>query len=132
MEPSIFTRIINREIPCHKVYEDDKVLAFLDVHPQAPGHTLLIPKQQIDELWDVDDETYHYLWSIAKKLGPHIRDTMQTPRVSVVVMGFGVPHTHIHLIPTRSEADVKRSQDTDSPIDHDALAAIADKLRFND
>lgn len=132
MEPSIFTHIINGEIPWHKIYEDDKVIAFLDVHPQTPGHTLLVPKQQIDELWDVDDDTYHYLWTVAKRLAPHIRDTMGTPRVSVVVMGFGIPHTHIHLIPTHSEDDVKRPQDLDSPIDHDRLATVAAKLRVDD
>ncbi len=132
MEDSIFTKIIKGEIPCHRVYEDDDVIAFLDVHPQVEGHTLVIPKVQVDHLWDLDEETYTHLWGVAKRLALHISDHVEQPRVGAVVMGYGVPHAHIHLIPIASEADLKNPQDTESPINHDALARVAEKLRLDD
>ncbi|QCT39505.1 HIT family protein [Candidatus Saccharibacteria bacterium oral taxon 955] len=132
MEYSIFTKIIKGEIPCHKIYEDETAIAFLDVHPQVEGHTLVIPKQQVDHLWDLDDGLYNHLWSVAKKLAVHIRDRVPEPRVSALVMGYGVPHAHIHLIPIASEDDIRKPQDTESPINHEALAKVAEKLRFDD
>lgn len=132
MEDSIFTKIIRGEIPCHKIYEDDQVLAFLDVHPQTPCHTLVIPKVQVDHLWDLNEQTYQHLMMISKKLGSHIRDNTDRERVAMVVMGYGVPHAHVHLIPIASEAELKAPQDTESPIDHDALASIAEKLQYRD
>lgn len=130
-EPSIFTRIINGEIPCHKIYEDDSVLAFLDVHPINPGHTLVVPKKQIDHIWDLDDEDYQYLWKISKKIALHIKNTLKCPRVGVVVEGFGVPHCHIHLIPIYQGNDLKKPQeDKDTLIDHAALAEVADRLKI--
>lgn len=131
MEDSIFTRIIKGEIPCHKIYEDDQVIAFLDVHPLAPGHTLVVPKQQIDHIWDLDDATYGYLWSVAKRLGAHMKDTLSPARVGVTVEGFGVPHVHIHLIPIEHGNDLKKPQDLESDIDHEALATMADTLRLS-
>lgn len=130
-EPSIFTRIINGEIPCHKIYEDEKVIAFLDVHPINPGHTLLVPKIQVDHLWDLMEEDYDYLFKVAKKLAVHIRQTIDCPRVGLVVEGFGVPHVHLHLIPIYQGNDLKKPQENkDSLIDHDSLAKIAQKLNF--
>ena len=130
-EPSIFTRIINGEIPCHKIYEDDSVLAFLEVHPINPGHTLVVPKKQIDHIWDLDDEDYQYLWKISKKIALHIKNTLKCPRVGVVVEGFGVPHCHIHLIPIYQGNDLKKPQeDKDTLIDHAALAEVADRLKI--
>ena len=130
-EPSIFTRIINGEIPCHKIYEDDSVLAFLDVHPINPGHTLVVPKKQIDHIWDLDDEDHQYLWKISKKIALHIKNTLKCPRVGVVVEGFGVPHCHIHLIPIYQGNDLKKPQeDKDTLIDHAALAEVADRLKI--
>lgn len=128
MEDSIFTKIIRGEIPCHKVYEDDKVIAFLDIHPINLGHTLLVPKQQIDHIWDVPNDLYHYLWDIAKKLQPRIKEATQAQRVGIVVEGYGVPHTHIHLIPLLHPDDIKKHQDLNSQPDHTALAAMAAKL----
>ena len=128
MEDSIFTRIIKGEIPSHKVYEDDQVIAFLDVHPLRPGHTLVVPKVQIDHLWELDDETYQYVWMVVKRLGAHIKETLRSPRVGVIVEGFGVPHAHIHLIPIEKGDDLKQVQDTEGEIDHEALAAMAEKL----
>lgn len=129
MEDSIFTKIINGEIPCHKIYEDDEVIAFLDVHPMAEGHTLVVPKQQTDHVWDLDDEMYQHLWQVAKQLGSHIRETLRATRVGVIVEGFGVPHTHIHLIPIECGDDLKKPQDLTGDIDHEALAIVAEKLR---
>lgn len=129
-EPSIFTRIINGEIPCYKIYEDEKVIAFLDMHPVMEGHTLVVPKKQIDHIWDIDDEDYYYLWKTAKKIAIHIREVIGSPRVGVVVEGFGVPHTHIHLIPIYQGNDLKRPQDKDESPSPEQLAAMAEKLKM--
>lgn len=128
MQDSIFTKIINGEIPSHKVYEDDRTLAILDIHPINPGHTLLIPKKPIEHLWSMSDDDYHYLWSVAKHLAEHIQETLKPPRVGVVVEGFGVSHVHIHIIPLYKGNDVKKHQDMDAPPDHAALAKIAAQL----
>lgn len=128
MEDSVFTKIIKGEIPCHKVYEDDKCIAFLDIHPQVEGHTLLVPKQQIDRIWDLPDELYHHIWDIARQLEARITEVMNPQRVGIAVEGFGVPHVHIHLLPLNEIADFKKPQDLDAEPDHAALAAVAEKL----
>ncbi len=128
MNDSIFTRIIKGEIPCHKVYEDETSFAFLDIHPINPGHILLIPKKEVDHLWELDDETYHHLWDVAKVLSGRIQSTLAPPRVGIVVEGFGVAHAHIHIIPLHKGNDIKKHQDTESTPDHDALGVIAEKL----
>ncbi len=130
MEDSIFTKIIKGEIPCHKIYEDEKCLAFLDIHPQVEGHTLLIPKQQIDKIWDLPDELYHHLWSVAKMIEAKMSQVTKAPRIGIAVEGFGVPHVHIHLIPLYKIEDFKKPQDLTSESDNEALAAIAKKLTF--
>lgn len=127
-EPSIFTRIINGEIPAHKIYEDDRVIAILDVHPIFEGHTLVIPKTQIDHLWDLDDDNYEYLWSVAKKIAKRIQNEIQPIRVGVIVEGFGVPHTHIHLVPIYDSNDLQTAEKL-SP-SNDDLALMADRLRM--
>ena len=129
-EPSIFTKIINGEIPAYKIYEDDRVVAFLEVHPISDGHTLLVPKKQVDHIWDLDDSDYIYLWQVAKKLGGHIRDIIGSPRVGVVVEGFGVPHAHIHLIPIYKGNDLKKQQDKSKPIDNGSLASMQTRLKM--
>jgi histidine triad (HIT) family protein len=128
MADSIFTKIIKGEIPCHKVYEDDRVIVFLDIHPINPGHVLLVPKKQVEDLWDLSDDDYYYLWSVAKHLAGHIQKTLKPPRVGVIVEGFGVPHAHIHLIPLNEGNDIKKHQDLDTEPDHQALADLAKKL----
>ena len=127
-EPSIFTRIINGEIPAYKVYEDDRVIAFLDIHPINPGHTLLVPKKQVDLLWDLEADDYEYIWKIAQQLARHIQETLRPPRVGVIVEGFGVPHAHIHLIPLYAGNDIKKHQDLAAEPDHTSLAEVAMKL----
>lgn len=99
MNDSIFTRIINGEIPAHKVFEDEKVFAILDIDPLADGHVLLFPKKQVDLLWDLDTETYSHLFEVAKELSKKIQAEFNPERVGLVVEGFGVPHAHIHLVP---------------------------------
>lgn len=132
MQESVFSKIIKGEIPSHKIYEDDLVYAFLDIHPQFPGHTLLIPKKQVDYIWDLEDTNYHYLWSVAKKLAPKIKKVTGCQRVGIAVEGFGVPHVHIHLIPLNHIKDFKMPQDLESPPNHEALAEMAQKLQFTD
>ena len=132
MEESIFTKIIKGEIPCHKVYEDERVIAFLDIHPINPGHTLVVPKKQIDHILDLDDDEYHYLWSVAKHLGEHIKSTLQAPRVGVLVDGYGVPHVHIHIVPLHEGLDrtmEKYRQISANDPDHEALSEMASRLR---
>ena len=103
---SIFTRIIRGEIPCYMVAEDDKYFAFLDINPLAKGHTLVIPKTEVDYLFDLDDETLSGLTLFAKRIAQKIKDYTHCKKVAMVVLGLEVPHAHIHLIPMNSEADV--------------------------
>ena len=127
-EKSLFTKIIEGEIPAHKIYEDDRVIAILDIHPINDGHTLVILKKQIDHLWDLDDDDYHYLLDTSKKIAKHIKNVMDSPRVGMIVDGFGVPHVHIHLIPIYSGTDIiKRQPDA---IPDEKLAEIARKLEM--
>ena len=130
MEDSIFTRIIKGEIPCHKIYEDEHVIAFLDIHPIQPGHTLVIPKQQIDHLWDVDAKTYSRLMTIARRIAQQLRDKLPAERIGVQVVGNDVPHAHIHLIPFTTTAQFRHIPDMSAEPDHDALAKMAELIRL--
>ena len=106
MEPSIFTKIVKGEIPAYKIAEDDRYLAFLDVFPTTKGHTLVIPKQQIDYLFDLDDELYLGLMAFAKKVAAAVEKAVPCKRVGVAVVGLEVPHAHVHLIPINKMADM--------------------------
>ena len=103
---SLFTKIVNREIPAWIVAEDDNFLAFLDIFPVAKGHTLVIPKKEVDYLFDLDDETYTGLQLFAKKVALGIQKAIPCQKVGVMVLGLEVPHAHIHLVPMQSEADL--------------------------
>ncbi|WJS96299.1 HIT family protein [Flavobacterium johnsoniae] len=96
---SIFTKIVNGEIPAYKIAEDDNYLAFLDVNPNAKGHTLCIPKQEIDKIFDMDDELYLGLMKFSKKVAAALEKTVPCKRVGIAVVGLEVPHAHVHLIP---------------------------------
>ncbi len=96
---SIFTKIVNGEIPCYKIAEDENFLAFLDVNPNAKGHTLCIPKQEIDKLFDLEDDLYLGLMAFAKKVAIALEKTVSCKRIGMTVIGLEVPHTHVHLIP---------------------------------
>lgn len=107
--PTIFTKIVNGEIPSYKIAEDDNFYAFLDVFPVAKGHTLVIPKKEVDYLFDLDDETYMGLQSFAKKVAIALKKAVPCIKVGVVVLGLEVPHAHIHLVPMQSEKDINFS-----------------------
>ena len=96
---SIFTKIISGEIPSFKIYEDDNYLAFLDINPNALGHTLCIPKKEINEIFDLDDETLSGLMIFSKKVAHAIKKAVVCKRVGVSIIGLEVPHVHVHLIP---------------------------------
>ena len=104
--PSIFTRIVNREIPCYKVAETEDFLAFLDIQPLAKGHTLVIPKQEIDYLFDIEDDLLANLMLFAKKVAIAIKAAIPCERVGVAVVGLEVPHAHVHLTPINSIGDL--------------------------
>ena len=95
---SVFTKIINGEIPCYKIYEDDNTLAFLDIHPETKGHTLVIPKKEIDKIYDLEDEDYRALMDTVKKLSKHMEKVLGV-RTLWKVVGTDVPHAHVHLMP---------------------------------
>lgn len=103
---SIFSRIIAGEIPCYKVAEDDKYFAFLDINPVTKGHTLVVPKHEVDYLFNLDNDEYAGLMLFAKKVAKAIGQTIDCKRVAVAVLGLEVPHAHIHLIPIQTEKDM--------------------------
>jgi len=96
---TIFTKIVNGEIPAYKIAEDDNYLAFLDVNPNAKGHTLCIPKKEIDKIFDMDEESYLGLMKFSKKIAAALEKTVPCKRVGMAVVGLEVPHAHVHLIP---------------------------------
>ena len=97
--PTIFTKIITKEIPCYKIAEDDNFFAFLDINPNAKGHTLCIPKKEVDKIMDLDEETYMGLMAFSRKVGKAIQAALDCKRVGITVIGLEVPHAHVHLIP---------------------------------
>ncbi len=103
---SIFTRIVSGEIPSYKVAENDAYYAFLDINPLSEGHTLVIPKAEVDYIFDLDDKTYAGLFDFAKKVAKAVKSAIPCKRVGVAVLGMEVPHAHIHLVPLQSEADL--------------------------
>lgn len=104
---SIFTKIINGEIPCYKVAETDEFLAFLDINPNAKGHTLCIPKKEVDKIFDLDEETYIRLMRFSRKVAIAIEKTIACERVGISVIGLEVPHVHVHLIPLHTMEDAR-------------------------
>ncbi len=133
MEDSIFTKIIRGEIPCHRVYEDANTLAFLDIFPAQPGHTLVIPKRQVEFVWNLEDEEYLALQKTVMKVARQLREKSGKAHVGELIVGVDVPHAHVHLIPfdTPAELDKAFHKEAGEP-DHVALAAIAEKLRMED
>ncbi|UKN03562.1 HIT family protein [Paracrocinitomix mangrovi] len=125
---SIFTKIINGEIPSHKVAENDKFYAFLDISPLQKGHTLVVPKKEVDYIFDVEDELLSEMIIFAKGIAGKIKKTFPCNRVGMTVIGLEVPHAHIHLIPINAEKDMNfRSEKLN--LSQDELAEIAQKLR---
>ena len=130
MEPTLFTKIINGEIPSYKIYEDDKTYAFLDIHPLAPGHTLVVPKTPAEFIWDLESEDYQALMASVQKIGRHLREVMDAPFVGVEVIGVDVPHAHVHVVPFTTIAELHRSVAPDDVPNHAELEEIARKIRL--
>jgi histidine triad (HIT) family protein len=127
---SIFTRIVNGEIPCYKVAEDADYLAFLDINPLKKGHTLVIPKQEVDYIFDLKPEVLAGLTVFAQKVAKAIDKSVNCTRVAVVVLGLEVPHAHIHLIPMDSESDVRFSNPK-LKLSPEEFKEIAQKIKSN-
>lgn len=108
---TIFSRIIHGEIPCYKVAEDDNYFAFLDINPLVEGHTLVVPKKEVDYIFDLDDTTLTGMILFAKRVAAKLKAKIECKRVAIVVLGLEVPHAHIHLIPMNSEVDVDFSRE---------------------
>ncbi|TNE73888.1 HIT family protein [bacterium] len=126
---SIFTRIINGEIPCYKIAENEHCFAFLDISPIAKGHTLVVPKKEIDYLFDVDDETLHHMISFAKPIAKALDKAFGAIRTGIIVEGLLVPHAHIHLVPIYSESQVVALGHHKEEISKEEMAAIAEAVR---
>lgn len=110
---SIFTKIVNGDIPCYKVAETDDFLAFLDVNPNSKGHTLCIPKKEVDKIFDLDEGTYNGLMHFSRKVALAIEKAIPCKRVGMTVIGLEVPHAHVHLIPLQSMEDARFIQKTE-------------------
>ena len=126
---SIFTKIVNGEIPCYKIAEDDNFLAFLDVNPNAIGHTLCIPKQEIDKIFDLDDALYLGLMKFSKKIAIALEKAVPCKRIGMSVIGLEVPHAHVHLIPL-NEMDEMRFQNKVS-LSKKEFEALVKKIQEN-
>ncbi len=131
MSDTIFTKIIKGEIPSHKIYEDALTLAFLDIHPLQPGHTLVIPKSQIEFVWDLSDADYQAVMATTKLVALHMRHVLQVPYIHSRVVGIDVPHAHVQLIPFSDVSELRVQQDMSVEPDHDELARLADRLRIS-
>ncbi|HDJ33445.1 MAG TPA: HIT family protein [Bacteroidetes bacterium] len=125
---SIFSKIISGEIPSYKIAEDENFYAFLDIHPLAKGHTLVVPKKQVDYLFDLDDETLAGMSVFSKKVALAIENAIPCARIGMVVLGLEVPHAHIHLIPINSEADISFSRPK-LELSQEEFEEIARKIR---
>jgi histidine triad (HIT) family protein len=126
---SIFTKIVNGEIPCYKIAEDANFLAFLDVNPNAKGHTLCIPKQEIDQLFEIEDELYLDLMQFSKKIATALQKTVPCKRIGMAAIGLEVPHAHIHLIPL-NEMDEMRFQNKVT-MTKEEFEALAKEIQSN-
>jgi histidine triad (HIT) family protein len=125
---SIFSKIVQGEIPCHKIAEDDQFLAFLDVMPLVEGHTLVIPKQEIDYIFDLDPEVLAGLMKFAQRIAPAIKKAIPCKRIGVAVIGLEVPHAHVHLVPLNRMLDINFSQEK-LKLSQESLAKTAELIR---
>jgi histidine triad (HIT) family protein len=126
---SIFTKIIKGEIPCYKIAEDDNFLAFLDVNPNTEGHTLCVPKQEIDKIFDLEDDLYLGLMQFSKKIAIALEKTVPCKRIGMAVIGLEVPHAHVHLIPL-NEMDEMRFKNKVS-MTKEEFEALAKQIQAN-
>ncbi|MBP8959454.1 MAG: HIT family protein [Bacteroidales bacterium] len=124
---SIFTRIINGEIPCYKVAEDNNYFAFLDINPLTKGHTLVVPKKEVDYIFDLEDETYTGLMLFSKKVARAIEKEIPCKRIGVVVLGLEVPHVHVHLVPMNTMEDINFKKPK-MQLTSEEFSSIAEKI----
>ena len=124
---TLFTKIVEGQIPCHKIMEDDRFLAFLDIRPINPGHTLVIPKQEINYIFDLEDPLLSGLMIFAKKVAIKIKKVIPCQRVGIMVAGIEVPHTHIHLIPITKVTELNFALAKNAT--NEELAQVAQKIR---
>lgn len=124
---SVFTKIVNGEIPSYKVAEDENYYAFLDIAPMAKGHTLVIPKRESDYIFALDNEEYSGLWSFVKRVAAALEKAVPCKRIGVAVLGMEVPHVHIHLVPLQSEADLDFKKEKLS-LENEEFSRIAEKI----
>lgn len=124
---SVFSKIVQGELPCYKIYEDDRTLAFLDIEPEAPGHTLVIPKVEVDKVYDLSDADYHAVMDTVKKLARHLEQVLGE-RMMIKIVGTDVPHAHVHILPITENWAGERSLKP-TP---DELEAMRQKLVYSD
>ena len=127
---SIFSKIIKGEIPCNKIAENEDFLAFLDINPLVKGHTLVIPKKEIDYIFDIEDDLYKDYFSFAKKVAKGIKRAIPCQKIGVAVIGLEVPHAHIHLIPINSVGDINFSRPKLNPTSEELEAVSAEIRKF--
>ena len=125
--PSLFSRIINGEIPCYKVAENEQYLAFLDINPLVKGHVLVIPKTEVDYIFDIEDDSYKGLWLFSKRVAKALKKAIACKRIGIAVIGLEVPHAHIHLIPMNRVGDLNFASPKLS-LEKEELQAIAEKI----
>lgn len=126
---SIFTKIVNGEIPCYKIAEDEKYFAFLDINPNAKGHTLCIPKAEVDKIFDLDEEVYLGLMQFSRKVAKAIEKTVPCNRIAISVIGIEVPHAHVHLIPLNSMEDIRFQKKV--ALNKEEFENLAQEIRAN-
>lgn len=126
---SIFTKIINGEIPCYKVAEDDNYFAFLDINPNAKGHTLCVPKKEVNKIFDLDEETYIGLMAFSRKVARAIEKVVECERIGMSVIGLEVPHVHVHLIPLITMEDARFT--TKASLEKEEFIALAKAISEN-
>lgn len=131
MQDSAFTKIIKGEIPAHKVYEDDKTIAVIPLHPIAQAHVLVIPKVQVDHFIDLDDEDYQAVMATVKKVGQRINDVIRPKRVGLQVVGLDVPHVHVHVIGFDTLSEYREKPDESQEPDYEKNATLAKSLAFS-
>lgn len=128
---TIFSKIVNGEIPSYKIAEDEDFYAFLDINPLAKGHTLVIPKKEVDYIFDLDNETYMGLFSFTKKVSAAIEASIDCVRLGMVVYGLDVPHVHIHLVPLQGKGNELNFSNPKVKLSPDEFKGIAEKILLN-
>ncbi|MDQ5971999.1 MAG: histidine triad family protein [Patescibacteria group bacterium] len=128
MSDSVFTKIIKGELPAHKIFEDDKTLVIVPLHPIAKGHLLVIAKTQVDEFQDLADGDYQALMKTVKMMAQHMKQRLQTKRVGLQIVGLDVPHVHVHVVAFDTIEEYRQAADESSPPDEAKMAELAQKL----